>query len=350
MRSILSLPRIARRSGIAAAAILAITASVLTGTASAASAAHSSMTPLATARGFTLTHAVHNPDGTIAAILRSKSGERIYYLGRPGARISLVPHTTVTRHGRKKITRTTYVLGASIGGSSPQISRKPHISIAAQMAALRRSTTADALRGGFPRSVATSFASEIRVKPGDNSGGGTLVGTTCINFFDLVNVVASGCDTRTALQKASGNNFIADDMQAKIIVSPYLEVALTRINVWMDYTSTTTNTVSHLDPLNPESTNCGDPQTWTVSWYGVSFSSTIQTCGGTMTTWGLGDWKGGGGWTGNLKNNDTVVLEPIIQDHNTDGTHTNPDSVFDITTQTTATTFVGQCADGKNCG
>jgi hypothetical protein len=348
MRTILGMPRLAFRSGLAGVVILATMASFFVGTANATRSY--SPAPLAAIRGFALMRSAHNPDGTIAATWRSKSGQRIYYLGKPGARLSLVRHTSSRTHGHKKITLTTYSVAVHMASSSiPVTTYRRRQSTAEQMAALRSSTSADAARGRFPESVAKAFVKDLGNETAASAAD--IVGSTCISFFDQVNVEASGCDTRTALQKAAGNSYLADSMLATITVASFLAVDLTRINDWIDYSSTSTNDVVSMNPLNPVSTNCNSYGTWSVTWHGIGFSSHVELCGGTMTTWGLTDAKGGGGWSGKLYDGQ-VVLQPVIEDHNTyTPAHTDPTSTYDITTQTSAVTLVGQCPFGTSkCG
>jgi hypothetical protein len=346
MRSTLGPSRVAFRSGLVGLAILAMTASAFVGTANAARS-HHAVAPLTAPRGFSVIRSVRNPDGTVAATLRSKSGARIYYLGKPGVRISLVRQVSGRRHGHKETWRMTYGVAVHMPSSRiPKTASRSGQNPAEQLAALRSAYSADAARGGFPESVAKAFVKDLRpVTPGDT------VGSTCISFYDQVNVDANGCDTRTALQSAAGNSYLADSMPAQIVVTSFLAVKLTRINDWMNYTSTSTNNVVALNPQAAVSTNCSSLGTWTITWKGVSFTAHPQLCGGTMTPWGLTDAKGGVGWTGGTYS-DTINLSGQIEDHNTyTPGHTNPTSVYDITTVTTAVTLVGQCPFGTSkCG
>ncbi len=346
MRSIPGMSRMAFRSGLVGVAVLAMTGALFVGTANAARP-HRSVAPLAVPRGFRVVRSVHNPDGTIAATLRSKSGARIYYLGKPGARISLVRHVTSRKHGRKTLWTMKYGVAVRTPSSSSP-------SAAARSARSARSEySADARRGGFPESVANGFVKDIKAAVSPSS----IVGSTCISFFDDENVTVNGCDTRTGLQSESGNSYLADDMFADIYVGSLLGIGLTRINDYMSYSLTTTNKIVNYDPKNAESTNCNSYGTWSATFLGVGFSAVLTLCGGTATPWGLNSWKGGSGWLGGGPEgalyDGTVQLEPIIEDHNTyTPGHTNPTSTWHITTVSTAVTTYGSCpfSPNGNCG
>jgi hypothetical protein len=343
MRSIVGISRLAFRSGLVGVAVLSMTAALFVGTANAARP-HRSVAPLAVPRGFRVIRSVHNPDGTIAATLRSKSGARIYYLGRPGARISLVRHVTSKKDGRKTLWTMKY--GVAV--------RTPSSSIRSTTARSARSEySADATRGAFPESVTNAFVKDIKAAVSPSS----IVGSTCISYFDDENVSVNGCDTRTGLQEKAGNSYLADDMLADIYVGSLLGIGLTRINDWMSYTSTTTNNIVNYDPKNAESTNCNSYGTWSATYLGIGFSAQLTLCGGTATPWGLNSYKGGSGWlgggVGGALYDGTVQLEPILEDHNTyTPGHTNPTSTWHITTVSTAVTVDGSCPFSPNgsCG
>jgi len=338
-------------------AVVAIAATIFAGTANAAplGRGNHSTAPLTAPRGFSLIRSVRNPDGIIAATFRSKSGQRIYYLGMPGARISLVREISSRKRGRHKIVwHLTDGLAVHMpSSSSPSTASRRAQSAPMRLAALSGAYSADAKRGGFPESAAKAFAKDIRAA----SAAGTIVGSTCISYFDAENVTVNGCDTRTGLQQQSGNSYLADDQFANIYVGSLLGIGLQRINDYMSYSSTTTNNIVNYNPKVAEKTNCNSYGTWTIGWFGVSFSSVLTLCGGTMTPWGLNSWKGGAGWLaggpyGELFDG-TVQLEPIIEDHNTYSPgHINPTSTWHITTVSTAVTVYGSCpfSPTRKCG
>jgi hypothetical protein len=349
--------RTAFRALLVGAAAATVTGSVFAGGASAAPnvrPAHSSLAPMASIRGFTLTREVRNPDGTVAVTWRSKSGAKIFFLGRPGSKISIITHSVSRRHGHKKTTTTTSSLAVYVPSStiSAPVTWHGLKSESRQLAALSRSTSTDAERGNFPQSVASAFAKDVGRRPAASAD--SIVNTTCISFFDEVNVYATGCDVRTGLQSAAGNSYLVDDMQATLNI--YDGAALEYVDLWTAYTSSTTNNVVHEAPLGSESTNCGGNYSWSVGWFGVGFGGDIDTCGGTESSWGLNEWKGGGSWSGYLGGtgsggSNTLDMEEAIEDHNTYSSgHTNPTSIFHINTKSNVTSVTTGCDDGDTCG
>jgi hypothetical protein len=170
------------------------------------------------------------------------------------------------------------------------------------------------------------------------------VDSTCLKFFDQVNVSVSGCDNRYKLQKARHNNYIAEDLKTQILVAAHMFVALKEVNVHTNYTSRANNTVTDTHPSNPKKTNCHSGGTFSVSWFHVTFQAHLVLCGGTMSTYGLAAHRGGAIWTGNLKDG-TLALDPQLQDHDKNGI--NPGSTFFIHTESTGTSKTGECKNGR---
>ena len=212
---------------------------------------------------------------------------------------------------------------------------------------LARSVTGDAARGNFPAKVAATFAKDVSAAPDSCGNNCTIVNSTCISFFDEVNVSVNGCGNRYKLQNQTGNYYIADDMETQAYVAPDAFVDLTKLDVWMVYTYSDANTITHIEPTSPVNTNCIGGNTYSFSWFGVSLSSSEVTCSGTMSPWGLASYKGGGYWSGSLGNGE-VTTEPILLDHST--SHLSPESTMWISEGSTATSQEGSCPAGSRCG
>lgn len=299
---------------------------------------------------FTLLRETHNPDGSVVAVWRGRKGGRLYYLGPPRARISLHEAVVRTRAGKRMRQATVGVRipGGRSGWTARVAPREGGMRGGqARAGSLGAQVQADALLGGLPPRVARSFARSIGAVPQACNRGCHRVDSTCLKFFDQVNVAVSGCDNRYKLQKARHNNYIGEDIKVQVAVAAHLFVALKQVNVHTNYTSRKNNTITDIHPSNPKKTNCHSGGNFSVTWFHVTFSAHLVLCGGTMSTYGLAAHRGGAIWTGNLKNG-TLLLDPQLQDHDKSGI--NPGSTFFIHTESTGTSKTGQCKNGHTCG
>lgn len=273
----------------------------------------------------------------------------MFYLGPPGVRISIVRSVWYSGSGQKDKKHQSQLAGVS---SSPAPFRwgagtEPYASARSIGSRLAQSVASDAARGRFPVKVAKAFAKEISAKPNTCTSSCTIVNSTCISFFDGVNVSVNGCDNRYKLQEQINNNYIADDMQTQADVAPYYFVDLTKLDVYMVYTYSQYNTITHIEPGSPVKTNCSGGTTFTFNWFGVGLSSNEVTCAGTMSPWGLASYKGGGYWSGSLGNGE-VTTEPVLMDHST--SHLSPESIMWISEASTATSVDASCPTPQRCG
>jgi hypothetical protein len=295
---------------------------------------------VASLAGYRLITSTHNPDGTVTAEWRSPSGARAFYLGPPHAKISLVRTVFPTRHGKQRRTMTAKVTSPS---TVPEFAAK---GIGSSSQALARTAIADTIHSHFPDSVRLAFAREMSKAP-RGCRNCHIIDSTCISFFDQVNVAVNGCDNRWNLQTRRHNNYIADDMQVQAGVAPFEFVAMTFLRAQMTYQYPNVNTITHLQPASPVNTNCSAGNTYSVSWFGFTVSSQDVTCSGTMSPYGLAGSQGGGLWQGSVDNG-TVTIEPVLQDHSI-ADH-NPHSTLYIREASTTTSASGSCPNGHHCG
>jgi hypothetical protein len=154
-------------------------------------------------------------------------------------------------------------------------------------------------------------------------------------YGDALSAVSTGCDVRTKLPEQTGNNYIADDMQAQAQCEQNMNGSCTgflAFNVHMDYTYPSDNQVVHMQPLNAYKDGCTAGPTANFTWFGVGFSYQEETCDNKLTPEGLSSatnvgayWYGSCG-TFTCYGSAPVALEEILQDHST--AHINPDSVL----------------------
>jgi hypothetical protein len=296
--------------------------------------------------GFTLEDETKNADGSVTATWQTRSGKQIFYLGPPSAHVSVTQTVSYTKAGKRQqsqlvgISSTTTGFTWATGATSHGTSKEDRIGLA-------QSVAGDAMHGKLPGKIAQAFAREVSARPDICGSSCTIVNSTCISFFDEVNVSVNGCDNRYKLQNETGNYYIADDMETQAYVAPFEFVDLTKLDVWMVYKYSAYNTITHIEPTSPVQTNCSGGNTYSFSWFGVSLSSAEVTCSGTMSPWGLSSYKGGGYWAGSLGNGE-VTTEPILLDHST--SHLSPESTMWISEGSTATSQEGSCPTGGKCG
>jgi hypothetical protein len=280
------------------------------------------------AHGYKLASQTRNLDGTVAVTWKNAQGE-VFYLGPPGARMSLLTTGNPSKHG-------SIILKAAL---SHQVSRAPRVLGRGQLA---RAVASDVARDRFPAGFRSAFSTEI-----PRISDGAIVDTTCIGTSGFGNdVTFSGCDTRTALQQQSGNNFIVDDMESHTESTGSL-TPITQFKTSTYYTYPNDNTVNHTLPSATVSSGCSQ-KTYSISWKGVGISSSNNLCNGSLDPIGIGEPYGGGLWTGNVTGS-RISIEPIIQDHSIVGTHVNPDSTFYIRVWVGTISLVVGCGNGKNC-
>lgn len=162
-------------------------------------------------------------------------------------------------------------------------------------------------KSGDPSSGTLNLSATNPTTPDTNG----IVNSWCVRAISGSYYRISGCDVRTALQRRSGNNYIADDMQSQGYARSF--TGLTQDSIWMTY-KWTGNQVVHMDPLSSVANDCRT-QVFGVSWFGVGFTSSDFTCGGAMFPFGLSSSSAGASWYGNARGGEVIGIEPIIQTH-----------------------------------
>ena len=260
--------------------------------------------------GFGLAYEARNADGSVTAAWRDKK-VTVVYLGAAGAKVSISTARS-TRHRERLL----------VGASSPRaVSAGGFRQSAVSRFSLERSMTADVLNAGLQPAAARLIAgaeSKAVLTP-DNSP--PFVAEWCVAtvYGNASTVVGTACDVRSQLQKASGNNFIEDDMQG----TDTAKHDVYQFNVHMDYFAG--NQVVNLDPLGSADTDCSNGSTFTAGWLGFSVSATEVTCSGTMAPQGLGATINAGGyWAGD--SNGQLTVQEVLETKAP--VHVNPDSTL----------------------
>lgn len=125
-------------------------------------------------------------------------------------------------------------------------------------------------------------------------------------------------------------------------------IPITQFKTSTYYTYPNDNTVTRTQPSGTVSSGCSQV-TYSTTWLAFSVSSSDELCSGSMDSIGLGEPYGGGLWTGSVEGS-RIAIEPVIEDHSTSGTHTNPDSTLYIHLWFANDDPVVSCQNGKkNC-
>lgn len=322
------------------------------------------VTAIGNLHGFKLAYEGVNNDGSVTAVWRLKK-MAIVYTGGAASRMSVAMSSRTFRlkvktgkKGHKKtrrVVQTTMQVGASAPASDVATKFR---TFGSDRLSATQVITGDLAKSGLSQGAiktiaaedakmttatagGTSLAGQSReaaVRPADTSApDGNFVTSWCINtlYGDAKSAISTGCDVRTKLQQATGNNYIADDMQGKAECQQNDNGSCTgflAFNIHMDYSFPSDNKVVHLEPLNAYSDGCTEGPSVSFSWFGIGFNYQEETCDNTMNPEGLGSATNVGSyWYGSCGmftcyGSTPVGVEEVAQDHSTG--HLNPDSVL----------------------
>jgi hypothetical protein len=147
----------------------------------------------------------------------------------------------------------------------------------------------------------------------------SYVNSWCIDFNDGSDYMyLDSCDIRYLLGGSSGDRLVSDEMEST--ATPYSGTDLTYAQVEMDYYDK--DYVVEQEPQADYSTGC-KTDTLSFTWYGLGFSTSFDTCGGTVYPYGLGTDTAGDYWSGVTSGQ--ITLDPAMEVH---ASSTDPATTF----------------------